>query len=185
MTAHRIRTTLSRRATRVCLQFAAVLAAAAMPATAPAETLAEANSSVRGKPPPAIEARTGQIADAMPIAVPFEFAGGSTITTRTTTTTTTTTSTSSTSTSTLADRPCGDPVALVAQLSSTGPDDTRQSRAVLAGDAQFVLRVAVGISPCALCTCDVNSSGSVSASDALIVLKNAVGQDVPLNCPPC
>src|SRR5690348_13081450 len=31
---------------------------------------------------------------------------------------------------------------------------------------------------------DVNTSGTVSSSDALLVLKNAVGQPVELECPP-
>ncbi|MFN2376259.1 MAG: hypothetical protein ABR538_06960 [Candidatus Binatia bacterium] len=105
---------------------------------------------------------------------------------------TTTTSTSSTSTSTSTstttlpgDRPCGDPVALKVKLSGSGPQSSAVSRAVVAGDALFLLKVAVGTFQCSLCTCDVNDSGSVTATDALIVLKIAVGQVLPLNCPPC
>ena len=35
------------------------------------------------------------------------------------------------------------------------------------------------------CICDVNGSGSVTASDALLTLKKAVGQAVTLNCSKC
>ena len=38
---------------------------------------------------------------------------------------------------------------------------------------------------CQLCICDVNDSGTVSAPDALFCLKDTVGQDVTLDCPPC
>jgi len=52
----------------------------------------------------------------------------------------------------------------------------------LASDALFALRAAVGIGICALCDCDVNSDNKITASDALSILKRAVGQDVPLVC---
>ncbi|HXC51619.1 MAG TPA: hypothetical protein VN634_12085 [Candidatus Limnocylindrales bacterium] len=52
-----------------------------------------------------------------------------------------------------------------------------------ASDALFTLKVAVNSATCALSVCDVNSSGSVTASDALIVLKKAVSSPVTLNCP--
>lgn len=38
---------------------------------------------------------------------------------------------------------------------------------------------------CPLCTCDVDNSGKVTATDALRVLKKAVGQGVQLACPVC
>ncbi|HYC54680.1 MAG TPA: hypothetical protein VEL28_07065 [Candidatus Binatia bacterium] len=56
---------------------------------------------------------------------------------------------------------------------------------VLAGDALATLKAAVGSMWCVLCMCDVNESGDVTATDSLIVLKHAVGQDVDLNCPTC
>jgi hypothetical protein len=65
---------------------------------------------------------------------------------------------------------CGTPV------SSTEPKTS---------DCLFVLKAGVGTVECALCTCDVNSSGSVTASDALLCLRKAVGQDVVLDCPDC
>jgi hypothetical protein len=54
-----------------------------------------------------------------------------------------------------------------------------------ASDALAALRAAVGIKPCALCVCDINSSGSVAASDALGILRAAVGIETPLDCPAC
>lgn len=50
-------------------------------------------------------------------------------------------------------------------------------------DALFVLKAAVQASNCDARVCDVNNSGSVTASDALVILKRAVGQPVELNCP--
>lgn len=50
-------------------------------------------------------------------------------------------------------------------------------------DALFVLKAAVQASSCDARVCDVNDSGSVTASDALVILKRAVGQPVELNCP--
>lgn len=50
-------------------------------------------------------------------------------------------------------------------------------------DALFVLKAAVSASNCSKKVCDVNNSNSVTASDALAILKKAVGQAVVLNCP--
>jgi Tol biopolymer transport system component len=52
----------------------------------------------------------------------------------------------------------------------------------LASDALFTLRAAIGIGTCALCDCDVSRDAKITASDALLILKRAVGQDVPLVC---
>jgi cysteine-rich repeat protein len=49
-------------------------------------------------------------------------------------------------------------------------------------DALFVLRAAVQSSNCDLLVCDVNASGGISTSDALLILRVAVGLDLPLNC---
>ncbi len=118
------------------------------------------------------------LSDHDPIAVEFAYAIA---TTTTTTTSSTSTSTStSTTTTTFGDRPCGDPIPDASGFRNEGG-----SRAVVAGDALFVLKSAVGAILCPACTCDVNGNGSVSATDALIVLKAAVGQNVPLSCPPC
>lgn len=54
------------------------------------------------------------------------------------------------------------------------------------GDALAALRHAVGSdSACDQkpCICDATGDGSVTASDAQRILRNAVGQDVPLECP--
>jgi cysteine-rich repeat protein len=61
-------------------------------------------------------------------------------------------------------------------------DDDGESTVV---DALAALRTAVGLSGCALCRCDANDSHDVSASDALSILKKAVGSVVPLRCVPC
>jgi hypothetical protein len=36
-----------------------------------------------------------------------------------------------------------------------------------------------------VCACDVDSSGAITATDALRVLQAAVGLAVTLECPPC
>ena len=51
------------------------------------------------------------------------------------------------------------------------------------GDALFVLKAAVQASNCDVLVCDVNGSNTVNTSDALLILKRAVGQDIPFNCP--
>jgi hypothetical protein len=50
-------------------------------------------------------------------------------------------------------------------------------------DALFVLKAAVAASNCDLQVCDVNGSNTVTSSDALLILKFAVGQAVTLGCP--
>jgi cysteine-rich repeat protein len=50
-------------------------------------------------------------------------------------------------------------------------------------DALFVLRAGVGSAACSPVVCDVNGSGDVNASDALAVLRKAVGQQVIFDCP--
>ncbi|HYC00059.1 MAG TPA: hypothetical protein VEC57_13075 [Candidatus Limnocylindrales bacterium] len=52
-----------------------------------------------------------------------------------------------------------------------------------ASDALLVLRTAVGSAQCTPCVCDVNASGSVTATDALATLRKAVGSDLMLSCP--
>ncbi len=62
---------------------------------------------------------------------------------------------------------------------SAGPDPA-------ASDCLFILRAAVSDElTCPLCSCDVNISGGVTASDALKCLQAVVGQPVTLTCPPC
>jgi hypothetical protein len=52
-----------------------------------------------------------------------------------------------------------------------------------ASDALFILRTAVEVVTCDLVVCDVNDSGTITASDALQALRKAVGATVNLNCP--
>jgi hypothetical protein len=64
---------------------------------------------------------------------------------------------------------CGQPV-------SSGAQPT-------ASDCLRILRVSVGSDTCArACICDTNGIGGTTASDALVCLKKAVGQDVDLGC---
>lgn len=84
---------------------------------------------------------------------------------------TTTTTIPETTTTLPSNDSCGFPV-------STGAKPT-------ASDALRTLRVAVGVGDCALCVCDVNSSGSVTTGDALAILRAAVGGSVTLHCPAC
>jgi len=62
------------------------------------------------------------------------------------------------------------------QPSSTGDSPT-------ATDALTALRAAVSLAQCLLSVCDVDGTGSITASDALIILKVAVGQSIMLGCP--
>ena len=55
----------------------------------------------------------------------------------------------------------------------------------VASDCLFTLRVAVGSQSCDLCECDADASGTVSATDALLCLRSAVGQSIQLQCVPC
>lgn len=53
-----------------------------------------------------------------------------------------------------------------------------------ASDCLHILRTGVGAIDCEIeCQCDTNGSGDVTATDALICLKHAVGQEVELDCP--
>lgn len=56
---------------------------------------------------------------------------------------------------------------------------------VTATDALQALTTAVGAGSCALYACDVDSSGSTMASDALRIRQSAVGQAVMLTCASC
>ena len=47
------------------------------------------------------------------------------------------------------------------------------------------LAVAVGSETCLLCVCDMDGNGAIVASDALALLRLAVGSEAPLACEPC
>lgn len=49
-------------------------------------------------------------------------------------------------------------------------------------NAVYVLQAALDLRSCELCICDVNASGEVTASDALLILKSCVGLPVNLMC---
>lgn len=52
-------------------------------------------------------------------------------------------------------------------------------------DCLFILRAGVGAETCAACVCDTNGNLQVSATDALLCLRVAVGQNLALACPDC
>jgi hypothetical protein len=60
-----------------------------------------------------------------------------------------------------------------------------EPRVITASDALIVLSASVGIAECPLCVCDVNDSGGITATDALLLVRYAVGQPLTLECPPC
>ena len=76
---------------------------------------------------------------------------------------------------------CGDPISFAASTAARA----FLGAAVTASDALATLQAAVGLLTCQLCVCDVNGSGSLSATDALTILQYAVGQPLTLDCPAC
>ncbi|MFN2377872.1 MAG: fibronectin type III domain-containing protein [Candidatus Binatia bacterium] len=66
--------------------------------------------------------------------------------------------------------PCGRP---------TRPDASIPT----SNDALFVFKAAVGLVQCDPLVCDVNSSNSITATDASLVLRAAVGSNAILDCP--
>jgi len=86
--------------------------------------------------------------------------------------TTTTVTLPDTTTTTLVTQPrCGIPV-------SPGAKPTTL-------DALFALKAAVDFGQCEPCICDIDSVGGVTASDALGILRAAVGIETPFDCPAC
>lgn len=61
--------------------------------------------------------------------------------------------------------------------------DTNDDGKVNIVDAQYVLRVAVGLDQCTLLVCDVTGDLRIRTSDALRLLQYSVGLPVVLNCP--
>jgi hypothetical protein len=60
--------------------------------------------------------------------------------------------------------------------------DANSDDRVSATDALITLKTAVGILGCADYLCDVDRSGTTTASDALAILKHAAGQPIELLC---
>jgi hypothetical protein len=61
--------------------------------------------------------------------------------------------------------------------------DPNNTGTVTALDSSYILRSSVNLESCDLEVCDTDSSGAVASTDALMVLKAAVGLPVTLNCP--
>jgi hypothetical protein len=75
---------------------------------------------------------------------------------------------------------CGDPID-----PSPASEVAAGAGFVNATDALGVMRAAVGMAVCEPCVCDVDSSGKIVVTDALLVLKRAVDDSTLLQCPPC
>jgi hypothetical protein len=52
-------------------------------------------------------------------------------------------------------------------------------------DCIHVARSSIGLEDCAKCLCDVDGSGDILLTDALVCLRHVVGNDVVLACPDC
>jgi hypothetical protein len=68
------------------------------------------------------------------------------------------------------------------EITPCGAPQSRKQKPV-ASDALFTLRASIGTATCDLRVCDTNGNGSITASDALQVLRKAVGLAVTLSCP--
>ena len=79
--------------------------------------------------------------------------------------------------------PDGNAEIFVADVCACGAAVSRDPDQPLASDALYALQTAVGNAHCALCDCDVSGDRKITASDALLTLKRAVGQNVTLSCP--
>lgn len=74
---------------------------------------------------------------------------------------------------------CGDPIADASQ--SAGD----RLSLITASDALLALQASVGSACCEPCTCDVSDSADVTATDALAILRMAIGTGPPLSCSVC
>ncbi|MFT4569279.1 MAG: hypothetical protein ACI91F_000145, partial [Candidatus Binatia bacterium] len=68
------------------------------------------------------------------------------------------------------------------QLNGVLCGDSDRSGSVNASDALRALRAAVGLGECDLRLCDVNGDTALRASDALVILRIAVGAEPDFNC---
>jgi hypothetical protein len=76
---------------------------------------------------------------------------------------------------------CGDPANL--SVGVLGGDALANE--ITASDALFILFASLELQTCELCICDINGSGSITATDALLALASAIGQSITFNCPAC
>ncbi|HYC54540.1 MAG TPA: hypothetical protein VEL28_06360 [Candidatus Binatia bacterium] len=74
------------------------------------------------------------------------------------------------------------PASALAALGDCGQPATSGSQPTTR-DALYVLRASVGSEECELCVCDVDDSGDIETTDALAVLRTAVGLDAAIDCP--
>lgn len=75
---------------------------------------------------------------------------------------------------------CAPPTTLPTALCGDASGDDR----ITALDALMVLEASVQSGECDPWRCDINHSGTVTAADALAILRRAIGLDVTLDCPP-
>ncbi len=76
------------------------------------------------------------------------------------------------------------PAPLRAQTGSCG-QPVSAGTVPTASDARYTLLAAIGARVCETCVCDVDASGGVLATDALLLLNDATGIAVELTCTPC
>jgi hypothetical protein len=76
---------------------------------------------------------------------------------------------------------CGDTCDEAADACRTCGHPFSNTRCIV--NAIFVLRGALGLSECELCTCDVDSNGSVTVTDALMILRTCASLPTTLECP--
>ena len=65
------------------------------------------------------------------------------------------------------------------------PQSSPTSETPLTSDSLVILQAAVGLNNVcggSICVCDVDSTGFINVTDALLTLKAAVGQSIVLNC---
>ena len=71
------------------------------------------------------------------------------------------------------------------EAAGAAPAGNAEPGALTTTDAMVTLMASVGNFQCPLCVCDVDSSGDTTASDALRILRAAVGLPADLGCPTC
>lgn len=73
-----------------------------------------------------------------------------------------------------------------AGMDADAPDcgDFNEDGILSATDSLGALNFSVGVGDCPVCVCDVDSSGSTTATDALRILRSGVGLPENLDCPP-
>lgn len=74
---------------------------------------------------------------------------------------------------------CGDVMPDAAEHAASDPT----AGLVTSSDALYILKGAIGEETCPSCACDVDASGDINATDALLTLAAAAGAPVSLTCP--